>query len=98
MNAMHRYPRRDFLRLAGASAALTMVAPRLALAQAATDRRFVFVIQRGAADGLETLLPYADPGYARLRGAIALDPATASHLDGSFALHPALAETAKLYA
>jgi len=77
---------------------LTLVAPRLALAQAATERRFVFVIQRGAADGLETLLPYADPGYARLRGALALDPATASHLDGSFALHPALAETAKLYA
>jgi uncharacterized protein (DUF1501 family) len=90
--------RRDFLRLAAASAALTVVGPRLALAEAATERRFVFVIQRGAADGLETLLPYADPGYARLRGAIALDPATASRLDGSFALHPALAETARLYA
>src|SRR3989442_8538405 len=38
-----------------------------------TERRFVFIIQRGAADGLETLIPYADPGYARLRGAIAVD-------------------------
>ncbi|MEJ8847632.1 DUF1501 domain-containing protein [Variovorax rhizosphaerae] len=75
-----------------------MVAPRLVLAQAVTDRRFVFVIQRGAADGLETLLPYADPGYARLRGALAIDPATANKLDGSFALHASLAETAKLYA
>jgi uncharacterized protein (DUF1501 family) len=100
MNAMtpRPNPRRDFLRFAGASAALTLVAPRLALAQAATDRRFVFVIQRGAADGLETLLPYADPGYARLRNALALDPAAGSKLDGTFALHPALAETAKLYA
>ncbi|RZL88681.1 MAG: hypothetical protein EOP73_30530, partial [Variovorax sp.] len=75
-----------------------MVAPRLVLAQAATERRFVFIIQRGAADGLETLVPYADPGYARLRGALALDPATMNRLDGSFALHPSLAETAKLYA
>ncbi|MDR6539747.1 DUF1501 domain-containing protein [Variovorax soli] len=93
-----RYPRRDFLRVATAGAALTLIAPRLALARAATERRFVFVIQRGAADGLETLLPYADPGYARLRGALALDSTTASRLDGSFALHPAMVETAKLYA
>ena len=90
--------RRHFLRLAAAGAGLALVAPHLALAGAATSRRFVFIIQRGAADGLETLVPYADPGYARLRGAIALDPATATMLDGMFALHPALAETAKLYA
>lgn len=90
--------RRHFLRLAAAGAGLALVAPHLALASAATSRRFVFIIQRGAADGLETLVPYADPGYARLRGAIALDPATATKLDGMFALHPALAETAKLYA
>ncbi|MEJ8853343.1 DUF1501 domain-containing protein [Variovorax robiniae] len=93
-----QYPRRDFLRMAASGAALTLVAPRLALAKAATERRFVFVIQRGAADGLETLIPYADPGYARLRGAMALDPATATHLDGSFALHPAMVETARLHA
>ncbi len=93
-----QYARRDLLRAAAAGAMLTVMGPRLALAQAATERRFVFVIQRGAADGLETLMPYADPGYARLRGALALDSSTASRLDGSFALHPALAETAKLYA
>jgi uncharacterized protein (DUF1501 family) len=90
-------PRRAFLGLA-AGAGLTLVAPRLALAQAATERRFVFVIQRGAADGLNTVVPYADPAYARLRGALAIDAATAIRLDGSFALHPALAETGKLYA
>src|SRR5579862_2628565 len=100
MNTMadRQYPRRDFLRAAAAGAMLTAIGPRLAMAQAATERRFVFVIQRGAADGLETLMPYADPGYARLRGALALDASTASRLDGSFALHPALAGTAKLYA
>ncbi len=90
--------RRQFLRLAAASAGLLMVAPRLALAAAATDRRFIFVIQRGAADGLSIVVPYADPAYAALRGALAIDPASATRLDGSFALHPALAETARLYA
>jgi uncharacterized protein (DUF1501 family) len=74
-----------------------MAAPRLALAAADTDRRFVFIIQRGAADGLGIVAPYADPDYARLRGALAIDAATAPHLDSLFALHPALAETAKLY-
>jgi uncharacterized protein (DUF1501 family) len=92
-----RTQRRAFLGLA-AGAGLTLVAPRLALAQAATERRFVFVIQRGAADGLNTVVPYADPAYARLRGALAIDVAAATRLDGSFALHPALAETGKLYA
>lgn len=91
--------RRFFLAAGGATAALTSFGfPRMAFARANTPRRFVFIIQRGAADGLETLIPYADPGYARLRGAIAVDTAAATRLDGMFALHPSLAETGRLYA
>jgi uncharacterized protein (DUF1501 family) len=85
--------RRSFL----AGASLFVAAPRVLFAQAATDRRFVFVIQRGAADGLDTVVPYADPAYASLRGDLAIDPAGAMRLDGSFALHPALKEFAALY-
>ncbi|MCJ0764490.1 DUF1501 domain-containing protein [Variovorax terrae] len=92
------HSRRHFLQFAAVGAGGFLVAPHLVLAQAATDRRFVFVIQRGAADGLDTVIPYADPGYARLRGALALDTAAATRLDGLFALHPALVETARLYA
>ncbi|MCG2591415.1 DUF1501 domain-containing protein [Ramlibacter sp. XY19] len=88
--------RRGFLQLAAAGTAW-LAAPRLVLAGAATQRRFVFVIQRGAADGLDTVVPYADPAYARLRGAIALDAASLTRMDGLFGLHPALAETAKLH-
>jgi uncharacterized protein (DUF1501 family) len=90
-------PRRQFLRFAAAGAGALLAAPRIALARAATDRRFVFIIQRGAADGLNIVIPYADPDYARLRGALAIDPAGAIKLDGTFALHPALAETGGLY-
>lgn len=87
-------PRRGFL----AGAGLLVAAPRVLFAQAATERRFVFVIQRGAADGLNTVIPYAEPAYASLRGALAIDASSASKLDGSFALHPALAGFARLHA
>ncbi|MDW3688727.1 DUF1501 domain-containing protein, partial [Cupriavidus sp. CV2] len=90
------FSRRDFLRAAGGAAAM-LALPRLTLASVDSDRRFVFVIQRGAADGLNTVIPYADPGYARLRGALAIDAAQAIKLDGTFALHPALTETARMY-
>lgn len=83
---------------AAAAASVFSAGPRLALANAATERRFVFIIQRGAADGLAIVAPYADPDYARLRGALAIDATTAPRLDGLFALHPALVETARLYA
>jgi uncharacterized protein (DUF1501 family) len=88
--------RRHFLASAAGAAAL-LAAPRIAFAQAATERRFIFIIQRGAADGLNTVIPYADPAYARLRGALAIDPTQATKLDGTFALHPALAELGGLY-
>ena len=89
-------PRRRFLCLAAGVGTL-LVRPRIAFASVETDRRFVFVIQRGAADGLDTLIPYADPDYARLRGQIAIEPAAALKLDGTFALHPSLAQLGAMY-
>lgn len=89
--------RRHFLRFSAIGAGALLVAPRLALAAAETDRRFLFVIQRGAADGLDTVIPRADPRYAELRGALAIDPAAAIALDGSFALHPSLAGIGGMY-
>lgn len=85
--------RRCFL----SSAAALLAAPQLVFAQAATERRFVFIIQRGAADGLHTVVPYAEPAYAKLRGALAIDPSETLKLDGSFSLHPSLAGIAQLY-
>jgi uncharacterized protein (DUF1501 family) len=90
--------RRQFLRFAAVGAGAMMVSPRMVFANVETDRRFVFIIQRGAADGLNTVIPYADPAYARLRGALAVDPAEALKLDGMFALHPSLTGLSTLYA
>jgi uncharacterized protein (DUF1501 family) len=94
--------RRRFIHAAATGAGALLIAPLsipgVAFARADTDRRFVFVIQRGAADGLNIVMPYGDPAYASLRGSLAMDQANPTKLDGMFALHPALAETAKMYA
>ncbi|MGZ2747463.1 DUF1501 domain-containing protein [Burkholderia stagnalis] len=89
--------RRRFLSVAAAGAGAILVAPQIVFANVATDRRFVFVIQRGAADGLNIVVPYAEPAYAGLRGALAIDASAATRLDGTFALHPSLAQTARMY-
>lgn len=88
---MHLH-RRSFL-----GAAACLAAPRVVFARAPTERRLVFILQRGAADGLNTVVPYADPAYAKWRGALAIDPQQALKLDGSFALHPSLAEMHRLF-
>ncbi len=66
--------RRNFLWCAGAGVGAMLIGSRMAFASVESDRRFVFVIQRGAADGLNIVVPYADPAYASLRGALAIDP------------------------
>jgi uncharacterized protein (DUF1501 family) len=71
------------------------VLPVVALAKARTDKRFVLVVLRGAADGLAIAAPYGDPGYRKVRGELAL-PAPGKDdgllkLDGTFGLHPSLA-------
>jgi uncharacterized protein (DUF1501 family) len=90
--------RRAFLRALSLGSAALLAAPYLSFANANTDRRFIFIIQRGAADGLNTVIPYADPNYSKLRGALAIDVAQATKLDGMFALHGSLTETAKMVA
>jgi uncharacterized protein (DUF1501 family) len=80
----------------GAVLSSALFAPRLAWAAAPTERRLVFVIQRGAADGLATLAPTGDPAYAGLRGELA-DLGGGTRLDGLFTLHPSLAQLAARY-
>ena len=86
-------------RLVSASAAALAAGwiglPGIALAAARTDRRYVFVILRGALDGLAAVAPYGDRAYAAVRRGLAL-PAPGAEggllaLDGFFGLNPAMA-------
>ena len=89
--------RRVFLG-AGGAAVVALAMPQMAFARANTSRRFVFIIQRGAADGLSTLGPTGDPQHAGLRGDFDQDLQSGTKLGSFFTLHPSLAETAKMYA
>lgn len=61
------------------------------------ERRFVFVLLRGALDGLAALPPVGDPDYARLRGELDLSKSALHRLDDLFALHPSLDFMAELW-
>jgi len=62
----------------------------------------VAVFQRGAADGMNVVVPFGDPNYYAMRPTIAIPkpdgtPKAALDLDGYFGLHPALAPLQSLY-
>ena len=85
--------RRGFLEASLFAGATSLVASRLAFAGADTESRFVFVLLRGALDGLSAVPPVGDPEYASLRAQIALAKSgddAALPLDATFGLHPSL--------
>jgi uncharacterized protein (DUF1501 family) len=53
-------------------------------------RSLVLIELKGGNDGLNTLIPYADPYYARLRPKLAIAPDRVLHLNDHVGLHPAL--------
>ena len=91
------FDRRSFIGAGAIGAAAMAFAPKMAFAKAETDKRFVFIIQRGAADGLGTVAPVGDPAFAGARGVLAADFAGAAKLDSMFALHPSLTSVGGLY-
>jgi uncharacterized protein (DUF1501 family) len=85
--------RRQILQAALAGIASTggLLTSRVSFAAGAGEQRFVFVLLRGALDGLAAVPAVGDPDYVRLRGELDLSGATALHrLDATFALHPSL--------
>jgi uncharacterized protein (DUF1501 family) len=93
--------RRRLLQL-GLAAGGSLLAARYALAApAASDARFVFIILRGALDGLSAVPPWGDPDYLRLREQLAIGaPGTADGalaLDGHFGLNPGLSFVHEAY-
>ncbi len=73
----------------------SLAMPRIAFAQGAGSRNLLFVLLRGAADGMAMLAPVGDPGLEALRGATLADYDNAPRLGNFFAVHPALGEIGK---
>jgi uncharacterized protein (DUF1501 family) len=94
------------LAMAGAGTAPLWLQRALYAAGAPSPRKKVLVaiFQRGAADGLNIVVPHGDRDYYSLRPTIAIprpsasDPNAALDLDGRFGLHPALAPLKPLFA
>ncbi len=87
--------RRSLLLRSGLGLAASMI-PGMSFARAATDKRLIFIIQRGAADGLGTIIPTGDPMLGTHRAILAVEGGL--KLDGMFTLHPSLAQVGSLYA
>jgi uncharacterized protein (DUF1501 family) len=95
--------RRFFLRNGALAIAGTTVIPsfliRSVMAEAAAvpGRRLVVIFQRGAADGLNVVVPYREKNYYAMRPGIAIPENQVLDLDGFFGLHPSLAAFKPLY-
>ena len=83
------FDRRDFLRLASLAAFTGM--PALAAAVASPARKLLVLVElKGGNDGLNTVVPYADPNYARLRPRLAIARDQVVQLTERTGLHPSL--------
>ena len=64
---------------------------------AANKKKLVVLFQRGAADGLNIVVPYREANYYAMRPSIAIAQNRVLDLDGFFGLHPAMAAFQPLY-
>jgi uncharacterized protein (DUF1501 family) len=97
--------RRIFLRNGALALAGTTALPafltRAVMAATTTatsqGKRLVVIFQRGAADGLNIVVPWCEPNYYAMRPTIAIPQNQVLDLDGFFGLHPAMASLQPLY-
>jgi uncharacterized protein (DUF1501 family) len=64
---------------------------------AANHKKLVVLFQRGAADGLNIVVPYKEKNYYAMRPSIAIQEKDVLDLNGFFGLHPAMAAFKPLY-
>ena len=97
--------RRAFMKggamaVVGASAVPSFLT-RSVLAQATTaqaqGKKLVVIFQRGAADGLNIVVPHREKAYYELRPTIAIPQNQVIDLDGFFGLHPAMSPLKPLW-
>jgi uncharacterized protein (DUF1501 family) len=86
--------RRIFLRNGALAVVGTTALPsfltRAALGAAIRTKRLVVIFQRGAADGLNIVVPHGEPSYYAMRPTINIPKKSVLDLDGFFGLHPAM--------
>ncbi len=62
-----------------------------------SNKRLVVIFQRGAADGLNIVVPHAEPAYCTMRPTINIPRQQVIDLNGFFGLHPSLAPLKPLW-
>jgi uncharacterized protein (DUF1501 family) len=103
-----RFSRRYFLKqggigLVGLSTMPAFLQQAVALTPTDSKKQLVVLFQRGAADGLNIVVPFEEPNYYRMRPTIAIPQPrrgtgdTVVDLDGFFGLHPGLAALSPLF-
>jgi uncharacterized protein (DUF1501 family) len=95
--------RRSFLKGAAAVGVMAgfaseTLATRLAFASSPYDGDVLVVLSlRGGFDGLNAIVPAADPNYATWRPNVGIPQGTLLQLDGMFGMHPAMAPLKPLW-
>ena len=103
-----RFSRRYFLKqsgvaMVGLSAMPAFLQRAVAATPMPTKKQLVVLFQRGAADGLNIVVPFGESNYYRMRPTIAIPQPkrggmdAAIDLDGFFGLHPSLAPLEPLF-
>jgi uncharacterized protein (DUF1501 family) len=96
------YSRRDFMKLGGLGAASLMVPGWLSRALAepeakAATRSLVLVMLGGGNDGLNTVVPLADPLYAKARPVLGIPKDQLLKLNDAVGLHPSMKKLRELF-
>src|SRR6202451_2819154 len=103
-----KFSRRYFLKqggiaMVGVSAMPAFLQRAVASTPMPNKKQFVVLFQRGAADGLNIVVPFGEPNYYRMRPSSAIPQPrrggtdAAVDLDGFFGLHPSLAPVEPLF-
>src|SRR6201996_618217 len=100
MRSRRAFLKNGALALVGTAAIpsfLTRAVMAQATAASASRKKLVVIFQRGAADGLNIVIPHAEPSYFQMRPTIAIPQQQILDLDGFFGLHPAMVSVKPLW-
>ena len=100
MNSRRAFVKNGALALVGTAVVPSFLVRSVMAEQTAAQvsgKKLVVLFQRGAADGLNIVVPYREKNYYAMRPNIALQPNEVLDLDGQFGLHPAMAPLKPLF-